>query len=295
MERPVAILAGGGGLPLALAAELRGQGRVVLLLALRGFADRGTRRAADAQCGLLDARAVLETLRRWNPATVTLAGYVNRPGPLALLSAGAAFRNRDIIARMAASGDDGLLRGVVGLLEEQGFSVSGIHDLAPKLLAQAGLIGQTPITQAESIEMGMRLLGSLSPFDVGQAAVISGARICAVEGPEGTDAMIARVGKLWGGGRLPRSRHAPILVKTAKIGQDLRIDMPAIGPRTIHRAAAAGFCGIAIGAGQTLILDQAETIAAANRRGIFLAGVNVDAVAGAGRLACPDDAWPPEA
>lgn len=275
MTQPVAILAGGGALPLALADALRARGQMVRVLALRGFADRATRRAADARCGLLDPRAVLDTLRGWNPATVTLAGYVNRPGPLALLGAGSAFRNRDIIARLASSGDDGLLRGVVGLLEEQGFAVSGIHDLAPQLLAPAGQIGRVPVSQPDAIDMGLRLLSSLSPFDVGQAAVISGARICAIEGPEGTDAMIARVGKLWGGGRLPRSGHAPVLVKTAKTGQDLRIDMPVIGPRTIRRAAAAGFSGIALGAGHTLILDQAETIAEADRRGMFVVGVNL--------------------
>lgn len=273
MAQPVAILAGGGALPLALVASLHADGKAVKLLALRGFADRATRRAADASCALLDPRAILNTLRGWNPASVTLVGYVNRPGPLALLGAGAAFRNRDIISRMAASGDDSLLRGVVALLEEQGFAVSGIHDLAPQLLAQSGLIGQAPVSQPESIDIGMRLLGRLSPFDVGQAAVIAGARICAIEGPEGTDAMIARVGKLWGGGRLPRSDHAPVLVKTAKTGQDLRIDMPVIGPRTIRRAAAAGFTGIAIGAGQTLIIDQAITIAEADRRGLFVVGV----------------------
>lgn len=273
MSRPVAILAGGGALPLALVAALSARGVPVKLLALRGFADRATRRAADTQCALLDPRSVLDALQRWNPATVTLAGYVNRPGPMALLGAGAAFRNRDLITRLAASGDDSLLRGVVALLEEQGFPVSGIHDLAPQLLAQVGQIGSTPVSQADSIDIGMRLLESISPFDVGQAAVIAGARICAVEGPEGTDAMISRVGKLWGGGRLPRSEQGPVLVKTAKTGQDLRIDMPVIGPRTISRAASAGFAGIAIGAGKTLILDQTRTIAEANRRGLFLVGV----------------------
>lgn len=290
MGRPVAILAGGGALPLALAGALQRRGQPVKLLALRGFADRGVRRAADAVCGLLDARGVLDTLRRWDPVSVTLAGYVHRPGPLALLGAVSAFRNRDVIARLAASGDDGLLRGVIQLLEEHGFPVTGVMTHAPELLAPTGTIGGVIPEHGASVALGMSFLASLAPYDVGQAVVIAGRRICAVEGPEGTDAMIARVRKLWGTGRLPRSGDAPVLVKTAKEGQDLRIDVPVIGVRTVRRAAIAGFAGIAVGAGHTLIIDQAATIAEADRRGLFLVGVEPDAAVPSGVLPRAPDA-----
>jgi len=274
VEAPVAILAGGGALPLALAHTLRQQGRPVEILALRGFADRDTRRAAGAVRDLLDARGILDVLHAWRPGAICLAGYVHRPGPLALLGAYSAFRNRELISRLAAAGDDGLLRGVVNLLEDQGFTVAGVHALAPGLLAPAGVLGEVPLTAAASVDIGFALLGSLAPYDVGQAVVVAGTRVCAVEGPEGTDAMIARVRKLWGSGRLPRSDQAPVLVKTAKTGQDLRIDMPVIGPRTVRCAAAAGFAGIAVGAGQTMIIDHAATVAEANRRRMFLVGVS---------------------
>ncbi|MGV2979076.1 LpxI family protein [Camelimonas sp. ID_303_24] len=276
MEAPVAILAGGGSLPLALAEALRQRGRPVEILALRGFADRPTRRAAGAVRDLLDAQGVLDVLHGWRPGAVTMAGYVHRPGPLALLGAYSAFRNRDLISRLAAAGDDGLLRGVVNLLEDQGFTVAGVHALAPELLAPTGVLGETPPLAAASVDIGFAVLASLSPYDVGQAVAVAGTRVCAVEGPEGTDAMISRVRKLWGSGRLPRSDQAPVLVKTAKAGQDLRIDMPVIGPRTVRCAAAAGFAGIAVGAGKTMIIDQAATVAEANRRNVFLIGTSVD-------------------
>ena len=274
MEAPVAILAGGGALPLALAQTLRQQGRQAQILALRGFADRDTRRAAGAVRDLLDAQGILDVLRAWRPGAVSLAGYVHRPGPLALLGAYSAFRNRELISRLAAAGDDGLLRGVINLLEDQGFAVAGVHALAPELLAPEGVLGEVSPPGAVAIDIGFALLGSLAPYDVGQAVVVAGTRVCAVEGPEGTDAMIARVRKLWGSGRLPRSDQAPVLVKTAKAGQDLRIDMPVIGPRTVRCAAAAGFAGVAVGAGQTMIIDHAATVAEANRRKMFLVGVS---------------------
>ncbi|MFC0283269.1 LpxI family protein [Camelimonas abortus] len=282
MDGPVAIVAGGGALPLELAAALHRRGRRARILALRGFASGPARRAADAAHAILDARGVLATLTAWRPAAVALVGHVHRPGPLALLGAYSAFRSRDLIARLAASGDDGLLRGVVGLLEEHGFRVAGVHELAPELLAGEGRLGRVLPVEMEAAARGAALLEALSPFDVGQAVAVSGARVCAVEGPEGTDAMIRRVRRLWGGGRLPRSERRPVLVKAAKRGQDLRIDIPVIGPRTIRNAAAAGFAGVALRAGQTLILDRARTIAEADRRGLFLFGYGPELAALAG-------------
>jgi DUF1009 family protein len=68
-----------------------------------------------------------------------------------------------------------------------------------------------------------------------------------------------------------------VLVKLAKTGQDLRVDLPAIGPRTVKAAAAAGCAGIAIQAGYTLIIDRNATVAEADRAGLFLIGLRIEA------------------
>ena len=106
--------------------------------------------------------------------------------------------------------------------------------------------------------------------------MVAGERVIAVEGPEGTDRMLARARAL---NRKPFGRGAPakgtVLVKLPKLGQDLRIDLPAIGPRTVRRAAEAGCAGIAIGAGHTLVIDAERTVAAADAAGLFLIGVEV--------------------
>jgi DUF1009 family protein len=275
-EGPVAILAGGGGLPMALVESLRRRGRSPRILAFRGFADRRLARLSDGIADTLDVESVLATLARWKPALVVLVGAVNRPAPLAVLSAFSAYRNRQHLAELMASGDDGLLSAVIRLLEERGFTVGRIDELAPELLAKQGVLGAVaPAPEAVAgISRGFSLLAALSPFDVGQAAAISGTRVIAVEGPEGTDAMLKRVKRIVGRGVKDRRG---VLVKTAKSSQDLRIDLPAIGPRTVLRAAAAGLAGIAVGAGATLILDESRTIATADRLKLFLVGHGTNA------------------
>ncbi|ACL56519.1 LpxI family protein [Methylobacterium nodulans] len=276
----VAIVAGAGRLPLLVAAALEAAGRPFRILAIRGFADPATRRRAHATVDLLDVRGALARLDAWAPSGVTLAGAVARPSPAALLNTLAVLRNRDELRSLAQGGDDHLLRGVLALLEEHGHRILGVHELAPDLMAKPGPLGAgRPDAAAEtSVATGRALLASLSAHDVGQAAVVANRRVLAIEGPEGTDRMLARARSLarrpFGLGRPPTGL---VLVKLAKSGQDLRVDLPAIGPRTVRAAAAAGCSGIAVGAGDTLILDRAETAALADRLGLFLLGLEASA------------------
>lgn len=271
---PVALLAGGGALPGLLRAALLRRGRAVRVLALRGFAERALARQADVVVDILDYKRIFAQLEAWSPAEVVLVGTVHRPKPTAFAGALAAFRNREEIAAILGAGDDGLLAGVIRLLEERGLTVSGIDRLAPELLAGAGVLGAVAPDEPglSSAGMGQGVLEALSPFDVGQAVVVAARRVVAIEGPEGTDAMLARARRLRRSPRL-RAIHGGVMVKMAKVGQDLRVDLPTIGPRTIACAARAGLAGIAIGAGATLIIDRPGTIAEADRRGLFLLGI----------------------
>lgn len=272
---PVAILAGSGQLPVLLSDCLRRRGREHRILAFRGFAAPETRIRADHVVDLMDVERTLRQLERWRPSAVTLAGAVKRPRPGAVLNTFAAYRNRRELAAIVSRGDDRLLRSVVEVLEGHGHRVVGAHDLAPELLAAPGRLTRAAPTPRDSraIAVGFAVLEDLSPHDFGQACIVSGERILAIEGPEGTDRMLARVRSF----RLPWSRiraePGGVLVKTAKRGQDLRVDLPAIGPRTLTNARRAGLEGVAIGAGATLIIEQDRTIALADRLGLFLVAV----------------------
>jgi UDP-2,3-diacylglucosamine hydrolase len=272
---PIAILAGAGQLPELMAERVRRAGRDCRVLAFRGFASAALRRQADAVVDLLDVKRALACLQAWRPSAVTLAGGLRRPRPSAVLNAFSAFRNREELSALMGRGDDQLLRGVLRLLEEKGMPVVGVIDLAPDLLAPAGVqTARAPdADDRRAIGVGLRLLGDLSPYDIGQAAVVAGERVLAVEGPEGTDRMLARVrasGRTWS---WRRAVGRGVLVKAPKAGQDLRVDLPAIGPRTVARAARAGLTGIAVASGRTLILDREETVRLCDRRGLFLLGV----------------------
>lgn len=274
---PVAILAGAGELPTLIADRMVATGRPCRILALRGFADPALTRRSDAIVGLLDIQATVACLDAWRPDSVTLAGAVRRPGAAALVDAFSLLRNRDEIARVIGRGDDHVLRGVIELLEERGHRLVGVHDLAPELLADVGTYGRVRPDAAalRGIEVGFGLLDDLSRYDIGQSAVIRGERILAIEGAEGTDGMIARAGRFrgrrWRWGRLPSD---VVMVKGPKRGQDLRVDLPAIGPITIANAARAGFAGVAVAARYTLVINRARTVAEADRRGLFLVGID---------------------
>ncbi|NEU11676.1 LpxI family protein [Methylobacterium sp. BTF04] len=277
---PLVLVAGAGRLPELVAASLDRAGRPFRVMAIRGFAERAMRSRAEATVDLLDIAGVLGILKAWGPVSVVPAGGVSRPNPAAILNAAAALRNRDALKAIAGGGDDRLLRGALTLLEEHGHAVVGVHEVAPDLLSPEGIMGRhVPDAAAlASIATGRALLGALSPYDVGQAAVVVAQRALAVEGPEGTDQMLARARAL---GRKPFGYGAPhagtVLVKLAKAGQDLRVDLPAVGPRTIAAAAAAGCVGLALQAGFTLIIDRPATVAAADRAGLFLVGLRIDA------------------
>lgn len=271
---PVAIIAGGGTFPLEVAEAARASGRDVTVIGLRGFADKVLRRFPYVSVDMLDPAALLAALRQSAPACVVLAGAVTRPGPLAIGSVFSAYRNREDLARILSAGDDRLLRGVVNLIEEAGFRVAGAQEIAPSVLAPEGPLG-TAEADPESVEdigRGRALLAAMAPWDIGQAVVVSRGRVLAVEGPEGTDATLQRVADLQRRRRVKLDGQGGVLVKIPKVGQDLRIDLPAIGPRTVERARAAGLSGIAVQAGGVVLVDRAGVIREADKAGLFVVG-----------------------
>jgi len=123
------------------------------------------------------------------------------------------------------------------------------------------------------IARGVALLSAAGPFDVGQAVVVADNYVLAIEAAEGTDRMLARVAELRSEGRVRSAVGTGVLVKMPKPAQDRRFDLPAIGPATVAGAARAGLAGIAVTADATIVAEPAEVGAAADRAGIFVAGI----------------------
>lgn len=166
-------------------------------------------------------------------------------------------------------GDDGLLRTVVGAFEEHGFQVRGAHEIAEDLTAAPGLLaGAEPSAQdAKDIARAQAVLDALGAQDVGQGVVVAAGQVLGIETAQGTDAMLRFVAET---PEALRKAGKGVLVKGAKPEQELRVDMPTIGPKTIELAAAAGLAGVVIDAGRVLLIDRAAILAAAERLGLFL-------------------------
>jgi DUF1009 family protein len=173
------------------------------------------------------------------------------------------------------------LKGVIRLFEGEGLRVVGVETFAPELLAAAGPMNRLPFPKdcAGDLAFGHDCLAALSGFDCGQALVLSHRRIIAIEAAEGTDAMLGRVAELREKGRWRAKGPAGLLIKASKRGQDLRVDLPAMGPETVAAATKAGLAGLAVEAGKVLILDRAAVAAQAEQAGLFLYGFTREASA----------------
>lgn len=269
----LAVIAGGGDLPLRLVDACRASGRTVVVVALEGQADADSfTTGPDLRWFRLGAGgAILAWLKEKGATEVVMAGRVRRP-TIAELRPDA--RTLQFFARVGlkALGDDGLLRAVTDELSAEGLRVVGVQDILDDLLTPAGQLGRHgPDRQAMAdIRHGVRTARVLGQADVGQAVVVQQGLVLGVEAIEGTDALIRRCGGL------RRAGPGPVLVKVRKPQQDRRLDLPTIGPETVMRCIEAGFAGIAAETGGTLSIDRDRIVQLADNAGLFVIGVGVD-------------------
>ncbi|MEX2643257.1 MAG: UDP-2,3-diacylglucosamine diphosphatase LpxI [Acetobacterales bacterium] len=263
------IVAGGGGLPAQLLAACQAVGREVFVLALEGQASPSlTDGVPHAWVRLGAAAEGLRLLRAAGVGELVFAGRIRRPS-LSELRPDARAARLLLKAGLLRRGDDSLLSRVVAEFEREGFRVVGPHEVVPGMVAEAGVIGRLrPDAEAEAdIRRGLEVVRALGAVDVGQAVAVQQGLVLGVEGVEGTDGLIARCGTL------KRAGAAPILVKTAKPQQERRVDLPVVGTDTVDSLKRAGFRGLAIGAGSTLIVDRAGFGRAADEAGLFAVAV----------------------
>lgn len=270
------MIAGGGDFPPQLAGILAAHGEPPYIAALDGAADPAAfGEGADLRTYRLgQLGSLLEELRRRSIVDIVMLGALPRPSFSSLRPEVSTLKYMPHFAKAFLGGDDHLLRGVVRFFEMQGFRVHGPAEIAPEMTAPRGALGRrraSPEQRAE-LERGFALLAALSPFDVGQAAILADHRVVAIEAAEGTDAMIRRVADLASRGRLKIGKGDGFLVKVPKTGQDLRVDMPAIGLDTLRNIAEAGLSGIGVRAGEVLVGDRAALGRQADELGLFVEG-----------------------
>jgi UDP-2,3-diacylglucosamine hydrolase len=276
LSSPVGLIAGGGVMPFALADSLSARGIEAVVFALKGACDpKQAARFRHHWISVGQLGRAEKLFRSENCRNLIFIGTLVRPALSEIRLDWGTLRALGRIWAAFRGGDDHLLSGIGRLLEQDGFRLIGIKDVAPDLLMPEGCLTRSAPDQssAADIAKGREVLRALGPFDVGQAVVVIDGHVVAVEDIEGTDALLARVARLRADGRIRASAARGVLVKAPKSGQDLRFDLPTVGPATIERAAAASLAGVAVVAGNTLVVEPQTMVEAADAAGLFVSGL----------------------
>jgi DUF1009 family protein len=276
---PLGIICGGGSLPLAVADAASRNGRRVVMFALRGFADHAVERYPCHWIELGALGRLFGLLRQEGCRDLVFIGAVTRPAfgrfRIGFKLDFATIRRLPRLARAFRGGDDHLLAGIARVIEDEGFRMLGAHEVAPEILLAEGALGTRRPSEGDraDIARGLALLAATGPFDIGQAAVVSGCHVLAVEAIEGTDRMLDRIVTLRQEGRIRVPTGTGVLVKAPKPQQDRRFDLPTIGPETVEAVARAGLAGLAAVAGAAIVAEPQRVAQLAEERGVFVVGI----------------------
>ena len=268
------LIAGGGALPLSVAARCEAEGRPVFVIRLNGFADPHLARYPGVEAGMAEIGRVLSALRKAGCDAVCFAGTVSRPDFKTLKPDLKGATLLPGIISAATRGDDALLRKILSVFEGEGYAIEGADDILGGETLPAGALGAVQPTpeQLSDLKKALHVAQKAGELDIGQGAVVCDGLVLAVEAQEGTDAMLARVAGLPADLRGTANDRKGALGKAPKPIQDLRVDMPVMGSRTIELAAAAGLAGVGGIAGGLILIDHPAIVEAADRLGLFVWG-----------------------
>jgi len=281
-DQPLAIIAGGGSVPLHVATTAATAGRKVLVLGIEGEADEGIAAFPHEWFSWGQIGRLERLLASHGTHQIVMVGGVRaRPDFKRLKVDFGTMRALPEIMALMTRGDNSLLTGVIRMLERRGYSVIGAHEVATDLVASRGIVGarEPGSDDLSDADIAMAAARKIGLLDAGQAAVVSGGKVLGLETADGTDAMLGRIAGLRRSELATGGNRTGVLAKCAKPQQDLRVDMPTIGPATVASAEAAGLAGIAIETGRVMIVDRAETRRRADAAGLFILAADPKEVA----------------
>jgi DUF1009 family protein len=269
MEK-IGLIAGNGIFPVLFAREARARGYRVVAVAHVGESRREVDGAADSVEWIRVGQIakLIRVFRREGVRRAVMAGGIDKVRSLSRVRPD--WRAVRLLGRTLGRGDDALLRGLADELATEGIEIVPCTTFLERLLFPAGWVAG-PVLEPrarDDIRLGCRVLSALGPLDVGQSVVVEGGVVLAVEAIEGTDETIRRAGGLGRG-------HA-VVVKAAKQTQDMRFDVPAVGPQTVETMAANGAHTLAVEAGRAILLEADAVVALARRYDITVVGYTGD-------------------
>ncbi|MDR2910747.1 MAG: UDP-2,3-diacylglucosamine diphosphatase LpxI [Bacteroidales bacterium] len=265
------MIAGGGMMPVEIIKYCNENNIEIYVVGIESFAtDDQLKDAPHSFAKIGEAGKILKAFKNNGVKNIVLAGGIKRPSLKELIPD---WEGVKIIARLAIKNisDDGMFRKVIYEIEKRGFKVVGIEDVVPGMMFSEGIYGTVKPSpeDMDDIRRGITVAKALGAVDVGQAVVVQEGMVLAVEAIEGTDMMLSRAATV------KKSGKAPVMVKVLKPGQDLRVDLPAIGLLTIEQLKKYGIKGIAVEAGGILLIEREAVIRQADEAGIFIIGVKI--------------------
>jgi hypothetical protein len=278
------LIAGNGRFPFLLLDAARAQGVEVVVAAIKEEteAEMETRAAADPGVqvhwlSLGELSRLIETFRRQGVTRAVMAGQVKHKQIFSSIRPD--WRLAKLLLNLRTRNTDMLLGAVAKVLSDEGIELISSTAYLEPLLARPGVLTERVPTDDEQQDLvyGRKVAGALAGYDIGQTVVVAGQACVAVEAMEGTDATIERAGAilraLQAEGEASTLERRLTVVKVAKPNQDMRFDVPVIGPDTIGTMRLAGATCLSIEAGRTLIFDQDTVRELAAAAGIAIVSV----------------------
>jgi DUF1009 family protein len=263
-----AIIAGNGRFPFLVLESARAEGIDPLVVAIQEEASP----ELEGKCSRLhwlslgEVGKFFELLKSEGVNKVVLAGQVKhiqlfssiKPDGLLNRALGGLHRRNT----------DALIGAFVRMLEDRGMEVVDSTAFLKAILAEAGTLSAREPDEGEKADIayGREIAKKIAGLDIGQTIVVAERACVAVEAMEGTDATIERAARLSNGRRL-------VVVKVSKPHQDMRFDVPVVGPKTIQVMGRSNARALAVDAGRTLLFERARLLEEANRTGIALVGL----------------------
>ena len=209
---------------------------------------------------------IIATFQAAGVTQAVMAGGIYKVGALTNIQPDA--RGMAFIGKLPNLNDDMILRGVARELEDEGITIVESTRFLPALVPAAGTLTRTEpdAAQWKDIRLGIAAAKEIGRWDIGQSVVVKRGTVIAVEGAEGTNATIRRAGELAGAGG--------VVVKASKPHQDLRFDVPAVGPDTVTVMHEAGVQVLAVEAGKTLLIERSAFVEQANACSLAVVAVD---------------------
>lgn len=267
MTGPLGLIAGNGRFPFLVARAVRQKGRRVVAVGIREEAFPELEAEVDELhwVGLGQLGKCIDTLKKAGAQEAVMAGQVKHRQIFSDVVPD--LKLMGLLARLAFKNTDSLIGAVADTLEAEGIRLLSSVEFLGDEMARAGAMTRRVPTKDEmkDVAYGRRIATALAGLDLGQSVVVKDRAAVALEAMEGTDEVIRRAGRLAGAGA--------VVVKVAKPKQDLRFDVPVVGPATVEAMREAKASVLALDAGKTLLLDKEAFLREAEAGGIAVFGM----------------------